>query len=535
MLEARLSAKPEASTRVLAAFDQQVAAWAAQSAAACVTASRRAAAPVDFQRVACLKRRGLALQIFVDAIGQAGPTVVARSDELVKTFLGDSTCEFASQLSRLTSDDVPDEQAEAGRTLRASLLRAHALNLTDRGTEALAQTRAAGAAARDAGLTGFESEARYLAGVIEYYQGDEAEAVHDFEQSLRLALAAGIDQRALYAGTRLVRRLAHKTGRLGEAQQVLGVVEALWARLGNDERLEAEVNWARRAVLNAQGKQEDSVILAQRDLEVATRIHGPRSYEAYQQMVSLSSSLWDLGKVEESNRLEVAALQLLKDLYGPDDSALTTRYLGLGQGLSHEGRQAEAQAMLETGLELARRKLEPADSTTADLMLELSWVLEGVDEGRALELAAAAVTFYEPSTDERSLGGALRARSRALVAARRPREALADCMRARAVAAHEADASWARSVLTCEGEALEASGDWAGAYLAWQKVREVKPPALLPATLGRAAFGLARALRATGKRARAEEVGREALRHYNTFPGFARERAEIEAWILVAR
>lgn len=537
-VETRLVAsRPESAARVAAALDllgRRAEAWSKESAAACHAAAARTATHVDLQRTACLKRRGEALQILIDAVSQADPVVVARSDELVDGYLEDASCSDPAQLARLTADDVPPAQAELARALRGKVMRARALDLLERGTEALAQAREVRAQAADAGLRGFEGEALARAASIEVYQGDGVGAAADYGRALQLFLSAGIDDRALRAGVNLVRQLIAREDRLGEARQVLAVAEALWLRLGADEKLELELNDARAALLDAEGKSDEAVRLAERSVELAVRNYGPRSLEVVHAKVALASWQWSLGRVAQSNQLEADAVAIFKALKGPEDPLLATRYVTLGMGLTHEGRRAEGIALLEQGLALARRTLEKNDATTVDLCIELAEALHGRDDARALTLAEEAVAFYDRRTDQASLSGALYTRARALTAAGRTAEALADCERAATLDEGEVDpvGDVARSRYECLGEAHEKRGAVAAALDAWTRAYEVTPKSPLPDVRGRDAFALARALRAAKKYPdKARALAKEALAEYAAFPGYEAERKQIEAFL----
>ncbi len=518
--------------RGLALLDQRVHQWASQSQTTCGVASRRGASPLEVARLACLKRRGEQLQVLVDVLSKADPLVVAKSEDLITSFTADVTCREG--LTRLTPDDVPPEKADLARRLRAQLLRAWALELLERGTEGLAVARQVADEARSAGLNGFEAEALFRCASVEYYLGDPVASLKDYRRSLHGALAAGVDDRALWAAVKVTRRLAERAGALDEAREMLQLGETLLLRLGGDPKLELDLIDARAAVLAAENRLTELGALRQRALELSRTVYGERSTQVAYALADVSSALHRAGRLAESVDFDLQATQLLAAVVGADDPKLVPRYRSLGEGEYELGRGQEALGHLEQSLALGLRVLEPNDALLADSMYAASWLLEGKDEVRALDLSQKAVAIYERSTDATEVALPLLARARSLAALGKGNDSLRDCERAQSLLASTADPAriLKQRVFICRGRAFEALGKAAGAAEAWGAARAIAPPSVSVIIRGTIAFHLARALRAI--HAPAEQVrglGQEAIAEFSTFPGLAARKTEVETFL----
>jgi tetratricopeptide (TPR) repeat protein len=312
-----------------------------------------------------------------------------------------------------------------------------------------------------------------------------------------------------------------------------GACEALWIRLGRDPRLETTLLDTKAWIAVADGDDRGRLAFRERRAELTAKLYGENSREYAFAIIKVAAAKWELGMVHESNELEARALKLMTELRGADDVSLIYRAVSLGGGLAEEGRRDEAIAMLDSALTRARKELEASDSTTAEILIALADTLEHFDDVRALQLANEGVAWFEASKDASSLAWALRTRARSLALNGKPKEALADCKRARSLDAqfHDPQKKNVRASFICEAEALEKV-DPAGAFTAWKSADELVPASLLPGTRGRVAFGLARTMRATKKDpAKVREVAQRARADYALLPSFTERLAAIDAFL----
>jgi len=309
--------------------------------------------------------------------------------------------------------------------------------------------------------------------------------------------------------------------------------QALWERLERDPYVEVSLLDAQAWLATADADMQLRLELRQRRADLMKRLYGERSREHAAALIRLAAAQWELGKVAESNALELSAVKMLREIKGEDDPSIIYRVVSLSGGLAEEGRRAEAIALIEPALARAQKELDPTDGTAADLKLELANALDRSDLPRSLALAQETVAFYETANDPQSLAGALRGRAQALTRLGRGKEALADCRRSATLNAGFTDPvkTNLRENLMCEAEALEGH-DLRGALEAWKKA-EALPLPVWPATRARLRFGLAKVLRALKQEpARAEQLGRQARDDYASLSGWSDRVAEIDAWLV---
>lgn len=522
--------------RTLTQLEQATARWANQAQDSCMVLRESKPTAIDIQREACLQRQHQALTVLVDALAQADPSIVPSIDEIVESFLQGVGCESDRAVMRVGPDDVAPAQKELASKLRAQLFRARVLGNLKKLSQSFDEATAVAQAAHQAGLKGFESEARVLIGNVEVARGNTEAAMVAYQDAFVLGLRAGTDERAFYAGAVLIRQVREFRERIGEAKQVMAVVEALFERLGGDAHLEMELLSTRASIAEAEGKLNEAVELERRKLELAKNVAGPRSSTTAAAMDALSSRLRNNRKVTESNEVDAEKFQLLFELYGPDDPAVLYIIPPLAGGLRAEGRTGAGRELLETAHELAPRLLSPDDETVAVLKLELSESLAGVDEPRALVLAQEAVAFLEKGTSKGNLAEALSRQARALVAVGRAHEAMPLCERAGHLRENLTDAqgNHRRGTLICKAVVLQKSDPSRAAQL-WSKALAVQPPAL-PGVQGMMCFGLAQALvHSGGSKAEAIRRATEAREAYSTFPDFADKVDEIDRWLKTVR
>lgn len=527
--------KPSFRPRIegtLAQVEKATAQWATQAQKSCEVIRGTTPTPIDIQREACLQRQHQALTVLIDALVQADPSIVPSIDEVVEGFLEGLSCDSDRAVMRVRPDDVPPAQKELASKFRAKLFRARVLLNLKKLQEALDEANAVAQDAHQAGLKGFESEARLVIGNVQVARGDTAAAMASYQGAFSLGIQAGTDERAFYAGATLVRQIRDFRERIGEAKQVMVVVEALFERLGRDAHLEMELLSTRATIADAEGKMDEAIELDRRNLELAKAVTGPKSRATAAAMSALSARLWNNRRIVESNILDAEKFRIVMDLYGFDDPAVLYVIPPLTSGLQAEGRISASQEILEQAIGMAERMLSPEDEIIAIIKLGLSEVLDGQDDARALELAKQVVAFHEKGTSTSGLADALTQEARALSALGRGKEALALCARAAQLRTGLTDAlgNHQRGTLVCKALATEKSDPKAASQW-WAKALAVQPPAL-PGTHGSIAFGLARTLLRSGApKAEALERAKEAREAYLPFPGFANKVAEIDRWV----
>lgn len=537
--ERLVSSKPGFTPRIdraLASIHTAASGWANQAHLSCKALRQAQPSAIEVQREACLQRQKQALTILVDAVAQVDAAIVASVDDVVEEFLDGLGCQSDEALMRVRPDDVPPSRKELASTLRARLFRVRVLANLKNLNAALTEARAVAALASQEGLKGFQSEAHTIVGNAEAARGDAEAAMSHYQAAFSLGIEAGTDESAFHAGSVLIRHLQQFRERIGEAKQVMVVVEALFERLGRDPHLELELLRTRASIADAEGNLREAIDLERQHLALARKLTGPDSRITGIALDALASRLWKNGEIIESNRVDAEKMDLYYKAYGADDPAVIYIIPTMARGLMAEGRTASAVEILEPALAQATEVLSADDETTAQLMLGLSRALNGTDDARSLELAKNAVRFYEKKTSPGGLADALCEEARALASLDRANEGLPLCERAAALRENLTDTQGdnQRRTLICKALALQNSDAKLAARF-WTQALTVTPPAL-PAERARMAFGLAKALHRIGApRAEVERRAHEATAAYAPFPDFADQTAEINKWLKTLR
>lgn len=495
-------------------------------------ASARAAATV-----ACLGERREELAALLEQLAAPDQATLQRAAAALAALAPPASCTDEARLRHQPELPRSDRDRAAVTELRARLARAASENATahhDRGQEAAEYVLARATALRWPPLV-LEAELVLADALFGRGQFDRARAV--LEDAFFSASAAGRDELALRAATKLVIVVGHRLARPEDGLRWARFSEMLFARLARPEDLLLATLLNNQAVVHGVGRGDHARAIAL--LERAAKIREARLGPKHP-LVAMSLGNWGLAHVDRGDHVSARpllerALEIRRASLGDDHPDTALALSNLGHVLSALGEHARARAYLERALSSRQNSLGAHHPDVADLLNKLgrAHTRAGVPAAalplheRALEIQARTYGQAHPLYADTlaALGRAHLALGLAPVALPALERALA--IRRAALAADHPDISEGYRELA-QGQLALGQATAAVASLT-QALALLSARATPVSELEAVRLELARALWLGGQRGRALEVARQAQAALAEQDGPV--RAEIDAWL----
>jgi tetratricopeptide (TPR) repeat protein len=422
--------------RVAAALDGYVARWLAAYRDACEATHVRGEQSADVLdlRMDCLNRGLGGVSALVDLLATADRDVVAGAVNATGALPDLDRC---SDVAALRAVLPPPRDAATSRRveeLRRRAAELKALTDAEKTQEAVRRSRPLVAEARAVGYGPLLAEILGTTGLAQRSGGDAAAADRSFEEAIEVAIASRDDAAAADTISLLAGSISTDFGRDLEAGRLIGLGEAILARLGpghdrtrswlevargNVRANEGNVAEAQRAYRRAVALKEKALgpdhpdvalslnnlsdeLLAggdaraalepnSRAIAIVTQAFGPESGQLGRLLSNRGEVLNALGRSREALPLFDRSLQVWPRAIGADSELLAYPLTGKGEALLLLGRAREAIAPLERALAL-RVATHETRSPLGDTRFALARALwdSGGDQTRARALAAAA-------------------------------------------------------------------------------------------------------------------------------------------------
>jgi len=484
------SGAAETAVKVRDMVDRYARDWVAMHSDAC-RATRVRGEQTDHVlslRMVCLDRRLKELKAVVGMLAAADEKMVERATDAAQGLAGLKACADVEALT--TQVTMPDDPAMRATVEKVGekLAEVKALHDAGRYKEALARAKDALALARSARYRPMEAEAFYWLGWLQALAlGDAKEAERSLVQAVYTARAGRDDFTLIRASVKLIYVLGYLATRYDDAHFWEGMIRADLERIGGSEELECQMLSNIGSVLILEGRNEEAEKAFERALQLAEKDDPQRG----KVLSNLSIVYLDEKRYDEVLQMASESLKLIARTRGPDH--VSAAYVHEVLGRAHWGKKdyKSAHSEIERAIDMYKRSLGPSHRQVADGMDALAELLR--HEGRYAE---------------------------AVDVSRRALE-----VKERAIGKEHADLTYSLIGL---GFGYLGAGQPAKSIPLFERALRLSVED--PRKQAEASGGLARALWATGDRARSRELAREALGFFRK-RGDEEEAKKISEWI----
>jgi serine/threonine-protein kinase len=213
---------------------------------------------------------------------------------------------------------------------------------------------------------------------------DEAEAL--------VAEGLAIARRTLPPGHPTLGRATAARGRLlqerGDYAGAIAELEQAVRLLSSEDAPEADLADALTDLANVHfyaGDYEESEALNLRALDIDRRLYGERHPNLADGLINLGAIRLQLGRYAEAEEFDRRALRILEAWYGPDHPETASALTLLARALVYQNRHADAEALLERALAIQEGVYGPLHPRVASALNELGNVAYARDDHDAAE------------------------------------------------------------------------------------------------------------------------------------------------------
>jgi serine/threonine protein kinase/Tfp pilus assembly protein PilF len=234
-----------------------------------------------------------------------------------------------------------------------------------------------------------EAEALYLLGTLHGEAGEYREAESLLERAASAAEASGQGRLTARAWIALVYFVGVKSEKADRALEWSRFAEAALARLGGDDKLEAERAFALARLLRAQGHANEALAQFERA--------GKLGADQAETLLGMSSIYESQGRHREAAEANQRALEISETALGREHPKLIPLYGHQGVLLVVEGRFDDALAAYQRALAIGEKTVGPEHVLNAPIHSELGQLLGRLgrfDEGRDHLMTALRLTEH---------------------------------------------------------------------------------------------------------------------------------------------
>jgi tetratricopeptide (TPR) repeat protein len=488
-------------------------------------------------RTACLGKRRRALRAMSDLFARAEADVVENAVKAVGSLPPITRCEDVAGLRTPIRPPADEASLARLRLIGTELARAEALRAAGRYREALPIGQAAAGEVAKVGYAPAEAEALLLRARLEYRTGETQRAKATLHEAWARAEAGRDDRRKAQALEQLAYMEGIEQSRPAEGLRWARLARAALARVGGEDRIEAEILRAEAGIYWQQDQFNEALKEIERALSLAMRAYGTKDYRVARMRSSRALVLGSLIRRDEALREMLEALSIERASLGGEHPRVAATLNNLGILHTNAGRYQEAEASFREALRIRERVLGPDHPLHAMCAANLGHLFEGIGQpDKAVEFFRRALPIQERAygPDDPLVADSRVGYANALLGQGKLQEALRMHEIARVVFEK-------KNVRRAEASALVGIAE---VKLALARPAEARAAALRAAEIlrttgsrggerGTVRFLLARVLWGSGDQERAIKLALEAKGLFAKDPGGgrARTRANLEQWL----
>lgn len=529
------------SARVVATLDAYRDSWSSASDELCAAAGPRGALPDRTleARALCLDMRLRELSALTAQLVVPDVTTAERAPSAAAALGSIGDCREASASSARLVRPLDPAQRQKVDAAFGELAEAQALQRTGHAAQALQRVERIEASARPLAHRPLWAELALLRGGLSLELADFGGAVTALEDAVLAAEASGYDEAAARAWIKLV-EVGARGSRLEDAEGWRQHAAAVIERMGGDLTLRVPLETNTAHLLLLSGKRADAVTHQQRALTLYRQVHAAPDLDGAKMLVNLGSMYAALGQHAEAVATLNQAVALFERELGGAHPMLANALLNLGAALGGSGDTAGEIAAYRRCLSIWEPLLGSGHANLAVVHQNLGTALQTSGRPaealphfeRALEIKRTAMPKGHPSlaSTQFSLGAVLHRLGRSDAGLALVQEALRGFETALGP-----DHPLVAKALTEIGLQYLDTGRARAALSVLERACGIgADDDFDPAERAEARFGLARALRSTGREpARARQLAEEALRGF-TGAQYEKDRAQIESFLRAA-
>ena len=147
--------------------------------------------------------------------------------------------------------------------------------------------------------------------------------------------------------------------RVLDAQMLTPAVDAVATEFKDQPETEARMRLALARTYRSLGLPDKFLAQAERGAELSEKILGPENRQTLNARVSTAIAFWEMGRMDECEKILTAVQPLWAKAYGPDDPDTIKAKIALGVLTMGNGKDEEAQKLFEESLASLEKNLGP--------------------------------------------------------------------------------------------------------------------------------------------------------------------------------
>ncbi len=332
-------------------------------------------------RARCLLHRDQSFEALVGALAEADDAQMDRASQAVERLPALDPCHDPEYLQAQLAPPTDPAVAAQVEDLRTQLARGHALQQTDRCTEALAIADPLAPEVNSIAYAPLQAELTLLQGMAASCAADFERSEASLREAYFLATELGHDQVALLAAFELMHVVGVALERHDEGMQWS---EHARAELARGATLAERARHLDRlgSLLHSAGRLDEAIASIEQGLALLDEHDEPPQLQRAVLMGNLASVLRVHGRFERARELLEQSIVILEPLVGDEHPTAVAAEIDLSTVLNDLGEYAEAERLLRRALPRMKRD-RPEHPQTYKVVGNLAMTLSL--QGRALE------------------------------------------------------------------------------------------------------------------------------------------------------
>jgi tetratricopeptide (TPR) repeat protein len=394
-------------------LDGYVNAWSSMYTDSCEATNVRGeqSAEVLDLRMSCLRDRWNEMRALSDVLVDPKDEVVANAVKAAAALTPVDRCADLKGLRAAVPPPTDPAMRKKVESLRMNLATAKALLDTGRFAKAASAAMPLVSEARTLGHAPTLSEALYRLAEVQLSLGRPTEAGSNFDEAIWTAVAARDDEIAATAAIDQIFVAGYLKRDTSSARRWFREAEALLARMGGHEILNAWMQHNFGAALETEGDLEGAADRYERAMAIKEKLLGGDHPDVALSLTNLASVLLVLGRPEDALVHSNRGVRIMEKVLGMEHPETATQWGNRAEILNQLGRYVEARRDAERGLAVWRRELGSENADQLFFLAPLGEARMGLGESREaaalLERALGIAERHDVRSETRRLRFAL--------------------------------------------------------------------------------------------------------------------------------